>query len=205
MLHNGVEWHEMQEDFAAWPSQKKEALHRLQLSEDPFHFLFIGNGYLRKGLRQLLLGLSLLPHRDFHLSVIGKDRRLPEYVSLAKRLGLAKQVRFFGAQADIRPFYQFADVLVIPSFYDPFANVTIEALAMGLFTLSSRYNGGHEIITPQNGLVIEDLLDPDAMAQALSAALHKQKTIASAKASRDSVKHLDFSKQLDRLTRMCLE
>ena len=45
------------------------------------------------------------------------------------------------------PFYQMADALVIPSFYDPFANVTVEALAMGLFVLSSKHNGGPEILT----------------------------------------------------------
>ena len=63
----------------------------------------------------------------------------------------------------------------------------------------------HRVLRATPERVYRAFLDPDAMAQALSAALHKQKTIASAKASRDSVKHLDFSKQLDRLTRMCLE
>ncbi len=57
----------------------------------------------------------------------------------------------------MRPFYQLADALAIPSFYDPFANVTVEALAMGLFVVSSRSNGGFEILDPSKGIIIENL------------------------------------------------
>ena len=66
--------------------------------------------------------------------------------ALAAKLNIQRRVTFFGPQKEIRPFYQFADALVIPSFYDPFANVTVEALAMGLFVVSSKSNGGHEIL-----------------------------------------------------------
>jgi UDP-glucose:(heptosyl)LPS alpha-1,3-glucosyltransferase len=137
--------------------------------------------------------------------VIGKDNKMAEYIAKARELGLSQHVRFFGPQSDIRPFYQFADVLVIPSFYDPFANVTVEALAMGLFVISSRYNGGSEILTPENGLIIEDLLAPDSLSQALAEGLKHPKTIQSANASRDSVKHLDFSLQMNILMKACLE
>lgn len=205
VIHNGVEWHEMQEDFTHWPSQKEALLEHFDLPSGVFHFLFVGSGYLRKGLGQLLTGLSRLPTRDFHLSVIGKDRRMEEYIQKTDLLGLSKHVRFFGPQSDIRPFYQLADALVIPSFYDPFANVTVEALAMGLSVISSYQNGGHEIITPQNGLCIESLLDPEAMTQALARALKSPKTPARAQTIRNSVEHLDFSIQLDLLMKACLE
>ncbi|MBX9743952.1 MAG: glycosyltransferase family 4 protein [Chlamydiales bacterium] len=205
VIHNGVEWNEMQKDFAHWASRKESLLEQFSLPSGVFHFLFVGSGYLRKGLGQLLIGLSRLPTRDFHLSVIGKDRRMEEYISKTHLLGLSKHVRFFGPQADIRPFYQLADALVIPSFYDPFANVTVEALAMGLFVLSSHQNGGHEIITPQNGICIESLLDPEAMTQALATALQYPKNHSRAQIIRNSVEYLDFSIQLDLLMKACLE
>lgn len=37
-------------------------------------------------------------------------------------------------------------LLDIPSYYDPFANVTVR-MAIGVFVLSSAYNGGSEILT----------------------------------------------------------
>lgn len=194
VIHNGVEWHEMQADFSAWTEQKRS---------DLFQFLFIGNGYLRKGLDRLLEGLARLKRRDFQLSVIGKDNKIDEYRAKTIRLGLDKQVFFFGAQTDIRPFYQTADVLVIPSFYDPFANVTVEALAMGLFVVSSKQNGGHEILTAENGTVIEDLLNTDSVVNALEIAMKHPKTPLSAELARQSVKHLDFSHQLTTLVEAC--
>jgi UDP-glucose:(heptosyl)LPS alpha-1,3-glucosyltransferase len=92
---------------------------------------------------------------------------------------------------------------VIPSFYDPFANVTIEALAMGLFVLSSKQNGGHEILTQENGKLIEDLLDLETMIDALKIAMQKKKTGKSSQLIRDSVKHLDFSNQMRTLMEAC--
>lgn len=199
VIHNGVEWHEMQSSFLDWEKKRQCALNKFNLNPDHFHFLFIGHGYLRKGLDRLLIGLSRLPFRDFTLSVIGKDNQLDLYRAIAVQCGLKNNVQFFGPSQEIRRFYQLADALVIPSFYDPFANVTVEALAMGLFVVSSKHNGGHEVLTEQNGAVIEDLLDPDAMVQALQKALTHRKTAQSASLIRDSVKHLDFSYQLSRL------
>ncbi len=194
VVHNGVEWHEMQGAFDAWESERPFIIKRLGLDPAHFHLLFIGNGYLRKGLGQLLRALGALKRKDISLSVIGKETHWEKYRDEARRLGL--NVHFFGPQKDPRPFYQMADALAIPSFYDPFANVTIEALAMGLFTVSSKTNGGCEILTPENGAVIEKLTDPDAIAAALAIALARPKTAARAKKIRKSVRHLDFSHQM---------
>ncbi len=203
VIHNGVEWREMETDFAEWQEGRARALCQFQLNPAQFHFLFIGNGYRRKGLGSLLLGLSRLPHRDFHLSVIGKDKEIAAYRARALQLGLQNQVRFFGPLPDVRPFYQLADALAIPSFYDPFANVTVEALAMGLHVISSLSNGGHEILTPETGTLIPDLLDPDAMVAALQNALQRPKTPSSASRIRHAVAHLDFSQQLRLLMDGC--
>ncbi len=203
VIHNGVEWAEMEKDYSEWEMKREEGFRKFNLDPNRFHFLFIGNGYLRKGLDRLLEGLSKLAFRDFHLSVIGKDNKMELYQAKAVQMGLKDQVRFFGQRSEIRLFYQMADVLVIPSFYDPFANVTVEALAMGLFVVSSNQNGGSEILTKSNGVVIEDLLDPDSMCKALETALKYKKTRASALLARKSVEHLDFSKQMRRLIDAC--
>jgi UDP-glucose:(heptosyl)LPS alpha-1,3-glucosyltransferase len=204
VIHNGVEWQEMANDFAKWPETKKNECLDRHLDPNLFHFLFIGNGYLRKGLGQLMAALARLKNREFHLSVIGKDNCWKDYANLAKSLKIENRVTFFGPQKEIRPFYQLADALIIPSFYDPFANVTVEALAMGLFVVSSKSNGGHEILTSQNGTVIANLLDIDSVAESLSIAFAHPKTIDSARQIRQSVEHLDFSRQMNLLINSCL-
>jgi UDP-glucose:(heptosyl)LPS alpha-1,3-glucosyltransferase len=199
VIHNGVEWYELEKDFELWVEKKPKIAASLHVNPATYHFLFIGNGYKRKGLSLLLKALSLIKNEDFHLFVIGKDKELPEYVLKAKKLGLEHKITFCGQCSDVKKFYQLCDALVIPSFYDPFANVTVEALAMGLYVISSKSNGGHEILTPENGYTLETLQDPSCLAAALKHALSCPKTWIHSQNIRSSVKHLDFSHQTSTL------
>lgn len=199
VIHNGVEWDEMEKHFSNWTHKKETICRSLHLNPFDYHFLFIGNGYKRKGLVPLLEALTLLPIKDFHLSVIGKDKNCEKFQAFAHKLGLKNHVSFFGARFDCSEFYQFADSLVIPSYYDPFANVTVEALAMGLFVVSSKYNGGHEILKEENGITIEGIPTKETIGSALIHAIKYPKTIYRSLEIRNSVKYLDFSHQLGTL------
>ncbi len=196
VVHNGVEWKEMEHDFSTWVEQKNRIAHSLGLDPTTYHFLFVGHGFKRKGLEPLLRALSKLSSCDFHLSVIGKDKQQNDFINLSQKLKLKHKVTFFGKRTDVRKFYQLADTLVIPSYYDPFANVTVEALAMGLFVVTSPNNGGKEVIKSHSGIVLPTLSDEDAFVYALSQAIERPKTWIGSQKIRDSVKHLDFSNQL---------
>lgn len=185
VIHNGVEWEEFQGAFDQWEEKKNSAI---------FHFLFIGHGFQRKGLGRLLQGLSQIPEKEWKLLVIGKDRNEFSFKKMAQKLGLKEKVHFLGEQTQVTPFYQLCDALVIPSLYDPFANVTVEALAMGLHVISSKNNGGHEILNESNGIVFEEDIE-----SALRMAFKYKKSRASALQKRESVAHLDFSKQMQLL------
>lgn len=204
VVHNGVEWHTMKEAFDEWESQREKILHTHHLDPQAFQFLFIGHNFFRKGLDKLLRALALVKNEHFQLSVIGKDKNMSHFEQLVQHLGLSKKVFFFGPQKQTNTFYQMADCLVIPSLYDPFANVTLEALAFGLFVISSKSNGGHEILTSQNGAVIDSLEDLVSFSQTLKRTLNFRKTTNSACMIRDSVKHLDFSKQLRQITELTI-
>ncbi|PWU15502.1 MAG: hypothetical protein C5B45_02295 [Chlamydiae bacterium] len=197
VVHNGVEWTVLEPYFQSWHQKKQAILQSLKLPSSCYHFLFIGNNYRRKGLSKLLQALSLISNQSFHLSVIGKEYHLADFEQQVSALNLESKVTFFGPRNDTYQFYQYADSLVIPSFYDPFANVTIEALAMGLFVVSSARNGGSEILSPITGTVIESLEDISSFTQALHIALSHPKTEESAVAIRESVKSFDFSHQID--------
>ena len=194
VVHNGVEWEEMEGPFKSWEEERAKWTNHYQLKSSGLHLLFIGNGYRRKGLDLLLKALSLWKTRDFSLSVIGKDKEIKRYQKMRDELALQQKVHFFGAQEKILPFYQMADALIIPSFYDPFANVTLEALSLGLFVVSSKSNGGSEILTPQTGAIIDDLLSIESILSSLDRIVPK--TMKTASAIRSCISHLDFSKQL---------
>ena len=195
VVHNGVEHEALEPQFQASLLLKESSVHQL---------LFIGNGYSRKGLVPLLLALSKIAHLPFHLTVIGKERSISHYKRKAAELGLCKKVSFLGQQASTTPFYAKADTLVVPSYYDPFANVTLEAMAMGLFVISSKYNGGHEIITDVNGSVLPSLSDITAFADILKERILERKTQKQAELIRSSIAHLDFKNQLGKIVRASL-
>lgn len=189
VVHNGVEWQKLEIPFLE--GIKNPPGKRYQL-------LFVGNGYRRKGLQYLLEALPLLSF-DYHLSIVGKEKNLPRFQKLAAELGIDKKLSFYGPQEDLIPFYQKAEALVLPTLYDPFANVTLEALAMGLYVVTSSFNGGKEVLTDSTGTVIKNLLDRKSLVEALEKGYHFRKTATSAVFIRNSVKELDFSLQLDKI------
>lgn len=204
VVHNGVEWEKMQLPFDKWPLVKESLLSQFALDKSCFQLLFVGHNFRRKGLEKLLYALSFIKQGAFQLSIVGEDKEQLYFESLCKRLKLSHKVFFFGKQLSPLPFYQMADAFVLPSLYDPFANVTLEALAMGLFTVSSKTNGGSEILTKENGSIIPNLDDSKEFSILLENLMNQRKTEARALQIRNSVKSFDFSNQLGKITEATL-
>ncbi len=114
----------------------------------------------------------MLPE-ETELIVVGKDRHEQWYQRLAKRLGLSARVHFFGPQKNVIPFFQAADAFVLPTIYDPFSNASLEALAMGLYTVTSSANGCSEVIGEGAGSVIQDLQSTTSVSEAMRSALDR--------------------------------
>ncbi|MBI5273991.1 MAG: glycosyltransferase family 4 protein [Chlamydiales bacterium] len=204
VVHNGVEWNEITPLFEQRLLIKEALIKELGLSPFSFYFLFIGNDYERKGLGIVMDALSKIPS-DWHLLVIGKDKKIEKFKKKAISLKIENKISFFGYRKDVTRFYALADCALIPSVYDPFANVTLEALAHGCFVISSKSNGGHEIINNGAGHIIEDLFDKESVLSSLKRGLEYQKNEANAFATRMSISHLDFDVQLKQLLDICLE
>lgn len=204
IVHNGVEWEEFKTPFKESFSKKKEIAKNLQLDPTIPQWLFLGHNFQRKGLKLLLQALSHLKSKPFHLSVVGEDKNLSYYKNLAHSLSLGNKVSFFGRVENTIPFYQLSDMLILPSLYDPFANVTVEALAMGLFVISSKFNGGHEVLSDFSGKSFTSLDCPDELVSLLEQALSYSKNLTSASLIRNSVQSLDFKRQLSRFYKACI-
>jgi UDP-glucose:(heptosyl)LPS alpha-1,3-glucosyltransferase len=123
--------------------------------------LFVGSGFERKGLASLHRGMARARGRAY-LWVVGKGRA-QRYQRLARELGISKRVTFWGPQEDVVPFYAAADVFALPSIYDPFPTVILEALASGLPAITTAQCGAAEIMTHgREGFI---LASPQAIAE----------------------------------------
>ena len=134
---------------------------------DAWTVLFVGSGFERKGLATAIEGFAALSDRESRLVVVGKGDSRP-YRAAAARLDVGPRIAWLGARPDPERWYAAADVVVLPSRYEPFGNVHLEALAAGLPVVASTRAGGAEVIVDgRNGAVV-DPADATAVAEALS-------------------------------------
>lgn len=129
--------------------------------------VFVGSGFERKGLRAFLEALALPACRDVFGIVVGKDKKLAAYQALAKQLGVAGRVCFTGGVSDTRPYYAASDVFVLPTLYEPFGLVFLEAMAAGLPVVSSTGAGAAELVRAGVNGLVTDALDTNAIADAI--------------------------------------
>lgn len=122
--------------------------------------LYVGAGFARKGVARALE--SIVPHSTVHLIIVGGDKHQQRYQTYAQTLGIANRCYFVGAQAEVLPFYGAADALILPTLYDPFPNVCVEAFACGLPVLTSAQCGAAELITSHSNGWVCDALDQSA-------------------------------------------
>ena len=129
------------------PSDKARAREVLGLREKKV-MLYVGRIEPLKGLDLLIGAFAALEDiTDTRLVVVGgkpgDDSELDRLALTADRLGIGEKVTFTGAvpQADLPTYYNACDVLVLPSYYESFGLVALEAMACGTPVLVSRVGG----------------------------------------------------------------
>ncbi len=153
--------------------RREQARKILQLSEDDFVLLLIGNDWKSKGLTPLLNAVATLQHTPVRLLVVGRDSSAP-FLELIETLHLAGRISFHAPTPDIMHFYAAADLYTGPSLHDSFALPPLEAMACGLPVITSVTNGGSQIITEGvDGFVLSNAQDIIALSSIISR-LHEQ-------------------------------
>ena len=155
------------------PGDRAEARRRLDLDGHPL-LLWVGRIAPIKGLDTLLDAVARLSEsgQDMRLLVVGGDtdeRTSGHETSLRQRierLGLGDSVRFLGPQPQgVLPLYYAAsDVTVLPSYYESFGMVALEAMACGSPVIASRVGG--LVTTVRDG--VTGFLVPDGDVEALA-------------------------------------
>ena len=202
VIYSGVDLAAFHPDLRqSWRTRKRE---ELGIADSAMVFVFVGSGFRRKGLPQLLRALSSL--RDGHLVVVGTDKELPALRRVAGQLNLSGRVHFAGGQEDVKPWYAMADCFVLPTLYDPFPNAALEAMACGLPLITSAQCGAAELIASGvEGYVCRDPLDVIELARCLDLAAAPGQAQRMGIAARRRVESFGLERMAQQLTRLYAE
>lgn len=143
---------------AAAPADRAAARRQYGLPDDAFCVLFAGTGWERKGLETAVRAVGQAGGTTLLVAGRGPSEK---YAS--------PSARFFGPVADLSGLHAAADLFVLPTWYDPFSNACLEALAAGLPVITTPANGFSEIIrTGVHGDIVPEG-DADGLARAINA------------------------------------
>jgi glycosyltransferase involved in cell wall biosynthesis len=160
VLRNGV-------DLGGFTPPLDRAACRAELGLAGPVILSVGHLIERKAHHHTIAALAELP--DATLLIAGEGPERGALLGLARQLGLADRVRLLGARphSELARLYGAADVLVLASTREGWANVMLEAMACGTPVVAGPAWGSREAIsTPAAGLVLDEV-GPRPIAAAL--------------------------------------
>jgi len=159
---------------------------------------FVGNGFARKGLGFLIEAWPLVAGGAF-LLVVGSDRQTEKFVRRAHALNVGARVVFTGPQPKVQEIFHAADAFAMPSLFEPFGNVVMEAMASGLPALTSAFSGVAEVIPPSmRGFRVENPDDVGEVALRLGALFDAPKSLANeARATAEKFTWTRYAKELN--------
>ena len=116
------------------------------LQDDTIHFVNAGRIKRAKGQYLIIQALNELKDVKFDLTLVGFVR--PGYKKkLLKVCEFKDRINFVGQVKDVRPYYEKSDIFLMPSLFEAFGLVTVEAMLAGLYVIGSDMVGTKEILT----------------------------------------------------------
>lgn len=144
---------------------------RTRAERGPLGLVFVGNVIPRKGLTTLVSGVADVD-ADWELTVVGRpvDRRYERRARrLARKEGVTDRVTFAGEVPDeeLATILRTGHALAVPSRYEGFGIVYLEAMSFGLPVVATTAGGAAEAVDHGETGFLVDPDDPRAVADAI--------------------------------------
>lgn len=140
-----------------------------------FTFLFVGSMMVRKGIDQLLsIWERISPQIDAKLVFVGP---MADAKTLMDKSAADFEYHPFMHHEQLAGQYRSADVYLLPSLLDSWAQTVIEAMASGTAAIVSDQTGAKDAVTKGGGWVVK-AGDENALETAMMYAYHNQKEVA---------------------------
>jgi glycosyltransferase involved in cell wall biosynthesis len=150
VIYNGVDT-----DLFRPPTDRPFARESLGINDDKPLLLCVGSYMPVKGYDVLLNALrggvrENGAFRGVHVLFVGQDRLKGSLQRQAASLKKDLNIRFVGSVDDVRPYYEAADALIVPSRSEGFSNVVLEAMACSLPVVATRVGGNPEQVIDEH-------------------------------------------------------
>lgn len=137
IIPNGVNLDRFKPD----PVRRAEYRRKLQLQSDAFVLTFIGHEFERKGLYAAVESLKFLDEGCRLLVAGGTNEEIDRGEACAAKHGVRARVTFLGVVKEIETVLAASDCLVLPSIFEAWTLVGLEAMACGVPALLTRVCG----------------------------------------------------------------
>jgi UDP-glucose:(heptosyl)LPS alpha-1,3-glucosyltransferase len=197
-IYNGVDLERFRP--ATDPSERAAIRQKFAVPASARVVAFVGNGFARKGLGFLIEAWPLVAGGAF-LIVAGADRQTDKFARRARALNVGARIVFTGPQPNIETIFHAADAFAMPSLFEPFGNVVMEAMASGLPAMTSAFSGVAELIPPSmRGFRVENPDDVGEVALRLGALFDAPASLAAeARATAEKFTWTSYAKELNAL------
>nr|4ZJ8_A Chain A, human OX1R fusion protein to P.abysii glycogen synthase [synthetic construct]4ZJC_A Chain A, human OX1R fusion protein to P.abysii glycogen synthase [synthetic construct] len=181
--------------------RKKSLLSKFGMDEG-VTFMFIGRfDRGQKGVDVLLKAIEILSSKkefqEMRFIIIGKgDPELEGWArSLEEKHGNVKVITEMLSREFVRELYGSVDFVIIPSYFEPFGLVALEAMCLGAIPIASAVGGLRDIITNETGILVK-AGDPGELANAILKALELSRSDLSKFRENCKKRAMSFSKQM---------
>ncbi len=176
VIHHGVDLDVFRPLGESYELERKILRQGLGILPEEIVILLVG-AYERKGLAYVIDAMGCLGaelRKKTWLLAIGKGDR-SKFQHRAAKQNVSDRIVWIDHAKDIAPYYRASDVFLLPTLYEPFGLVILEAMACGVMPLVSKCSGGAELIqNDESGLLIENPQDAKEIASLLAKAIQNR-------------------------------
>lgn len=150
MVTNGIDLNYFKHSGNA--SKRQEIRNRYHIPSDAKVLITVAAFEKRKGMHlvmQSMERLALRGHQNVYYILLGDGPMRSFFEEAKAATALADKIIFAGSHREVLPFYEAADLFILPSYGEGFPNVMLEAWAMKLPVIVSDADPYPGITTPE--------------------------------------------------------
>ncbi len=147
----------------------RDVRRELGIGKERFVIAVVGRLSRQKGHRYLFEAVTRLVSSGVSLSllVVGDGELRGSLEKMAEKADISGITTFTGHVREVQPYYEAADIIIVPSLYEGFCFAALEAQLMGKPVIASRTSSLPEIVTDGRTGILVPAKDPGRLAETI--------------------------------------